>query len=86
MFTNRSKKSKKKKAKKSRKESSDSSSEESEEEEEEDASGVMWVEKTCTDEHVVGPEAPLTHMSQDDRPLEWVFTTLKLSGMLLDIT
>lgn len=68
-FLNRSKKSKKKKAKKSRKESSNSSSEESEEEEE-DPNGVMWVEKTCMDEHVVGPEAPLTHLSQDDRPLE----------------
>ncbi|KAM4554828.1 NF-kappa-B-activating protein [Odontesthes bonariensis] len=62
----KSKKSKKKKAKKSRKESSDSSSEESEEEEEEDPNGVMWVEKTCMDEHIVGPEAPLTHLSQDD--------------------
>lgn len=67
----RSKKSKKKKAKKSRKESSSSSSEESaEEEEEEDPNSVMWVEKTCIDEHLVGPEAPLTHTSQDDRPLE----------------
>lgn len=68
----RSKKSKKKKAKKSRKESSSSCSEESaeEEEEEEDPNSVMWVEKTCIDEHLVGPEAPLTHTSQDDRPLE----------------
>lgn len=68
----RSKKSKKKKAKakKSRKESSSSSSEESAEEEEDDPNGVMWVEKTCIDEHLVGPEAPLTHASQDDRPLE----------------
>lgn len=65
----RSKKSKKKKAKKNRKESSDSSSEESEEEEE-DANGLMWVEKTSMEEHIVGPEAPLTHMSQDERPLE----------------
>lgn len=71
-FPVRSKKSKKKKAKKNRKESSSaSSSEVSEEEvEEEDPNGVMWVEKTCMDEHVVGPEAPLTHMSQNDRPLE----------------
>lgn len=74
MFPLRSKKSKKKKTKKSRKETSESSSEESEEEEEEeeDAGAVMWVEKTCMDEHLVGPEAPLDHMSQDDRPLECV--------------
>ena len=70
-FYYRSKKSKKKKAKKSRKESSESSSEDSgEEEEEEDPNGVMWVERTCMEEHLVGPEAPLTHMSQDEKPLE----------------
>lgn len=74
----KSKKSKKKKAKKSRKESSSSSSEESEEEE--DPSGVMWVEKTCMDEHVVGPEAPLTHMSQDDRPLDFGHALLPGEG------
>lgn len=68
-FCCRSKKSKKKKAKKSRKESSDSSTEESEEEEEE-TGGLMWVEKTGADENIVGPEAPLTHLSQDDKPLE----------------
>ena len=67
----RSKKSKKKKMKKNRKESSDSSSDDSGDEEEEDAGAVMWVEKTCMDEHQVGPEAPLTHLSQDDKPLEW---------------
>ncbi|XP_073342912.1 NF-kappa-B-activating protein [Pagrus major] len=76
----KSKKSKKKKAKKSRKESSNSSSEESEEEEEEDPSSVMWVEKTCMDEHVVGPEAPLTHMSQDDRPLDFGHALLPGEG------
>nr|XP_020501061.1 NF-kappa-B-activating protein isoform X2 [Labrus bergylta] len=79
----KSKKSKKKKAKKSRKESSNSSSEESEEgeeEEEEDPNGVMWVEKTCMDEHVVGPEAPLTHMSQDDRPLDFGHALLPGEG------
>ncbi|XP_031158710.1 NF-kappa-B-activating protein [Sander lucioperca] len=75
----KSKKSKKKKAKKSRKESSNPSSEESEEEEE-DPSGVMWVEKTCMDEHVVGPEAPLTHMSQDDRPLDFGHALLPGEG------
>lgn len=76
----KSKKSKKKKAKKSRKESSNSSSEESEEEEEEDPNAVMWVEKTCMDEHVVGPEAPLTHMSQDDRPLDFGHALLPGEG------
>ncbi|XP_078116413.1 NF-kappa-B-activating protein [Sander vitreus] len=75
----KSKKSKKKKVKKSRKESSNPSSEESEEEEE-DPNGVMWVEKTCMDEHVVGPEAPLTHMSQDDRPLDFGHALLPGEG------
>uniref|UniRef100_A0A3B3DLZ5 NFKB activating protein n=1 Tax=Oryzias melastigma TaxID=30732 RepID=A0A3B3DLZ5_ORYME len=78
-FCFRSKKSKKKKARKSRKESSDSSSEESEEEEE-DPSGLMWVEKTSMEEHVVGPEAPLTHMSQDDRPLDFGHALLPGEG------
>ena len=63
----RSKKSKKRKAKKNRKQSaSDSSSDGSDE----DANGDLWVERTCIDEHMVGPEAPLTHLSQDDKPLE----------------
>lgn len=66
------KKSKKKKAKKSRKESSSSSSDQSAEED--DELGELWVEKTRLDDHVVGPEAPLTHMAQDDKPLEWVST------------
>ena len=76
----------KEKEKKIRKELSNSSNEESKEEEagevgelevgegeegeEDDPNGVLWVEKTCIDEHVVGPEAPLTSLSQDDRPLE----------------
>uniref|UniRef100_A0A8C7ZWS1 NFKB activating protein n=1 Tax=Oryzias sinensis TaxID=183150 RepID=A0A8C7ZWS1_9TELE len=72
-------KSKKKKAKKNRKESSDSSSEESEEEEE-DANGLMWVEKTSMEEHIVGPEAPLTHMSQDERPLDFGHALLPGEG------
>ncbi|XP_069550353.1 NF-kappa-B-activating protein isoform X1 [Brachyistius frenatus] len=75
----KSKKSKKKKAKKSRKESSNSSSEESEEEEE-DLSGVMWVEKSCMDEDMVGPEAPLTQQSQDDRPLDFGHALLPGEG------
>ncbi|XP_067373566.1 NF-kappa-B-activating protein isoform X3 [Channa argus] len=76
----KSKKSKKKKAKKSRKESSESSSEESEEEEEEESSAVMWVEKTCMDENVVGPEAPLTQMSQDEKPLDFGHALLPGEG------
>ncbi|XP_035505160.1 NF-kappa-B-activating protein isoform X1 [Scophthalmus maximus] len=77
----KSKKSKKKKAKKSRKESSESSSEDSEEEEEEeDPSGVLWVEKSTMDENVVGPEAPLTSMSQDDRPLDFGHALLPGEG------
>uniref|UniRef100_G3PZJ2 NFKB activating protein n=1 Tax=Gasterosteus aculeatus TaxID=69293 RepID=G3PZJ2_GASAC len=68
-----SKKSKKKKAaKKSHKESSNS--------EEYDPNGVMWVEKTCMDENVVGPEAPLTHLSQDDRPLDFGHALLPGEG------
>ncbi|XP_037636088.1 NF-kappa-B-activating protein isoform X2 [Sebastes umbrosus] len=78
----KSKKSKKKKAKKTRKESSNSNSEESgeEEEEEEDPNGVLWVEKTCMDENVVGPEAPLTHLSTDDRPLDFGHALLPGEG------
>uniref|UniRef100_A0A8C5HDM7 NFKB activating protein n=2 Tax=Gouania willdenowi TaxID=441366 RepID=A0A8C5HDM7_GOUWI len=72
------KKSKKKKVKKSRRESSDSGSEDSEEEE--DLSAVLWVEKTCVDEHIVGPEAPLTHMSQEDKPLDFGHALLPGEG------
>ncbi|XP_028315467.1 NF-kappa-B-activating protein [Gouania willdenowi] len=74
----KSKKSKKKKVKKSRRESSDSGSEDSEEEE--DLSAVLWVEKTCVDEHIVGPEAPLTHMSQEDKPLDFGHALLPGEG------
>ncbi|TNM98865.1 hypothetical protein fugu_013429 [Takifugu bimaculatus] len=74
----KSKKSKKKKAKKNRKESSGSSSEESEEEE--DPTEVMWVEKTSLDENIVGPEAPFTQMSQDDRPLDFGHALLPGEG------
>lgn len=77
----KSKKSKKKKAKKNRKASSDSSSDHSgEEDEEEDANAVMWVERTCMDEHLVGPEAPLTQMSQDDKPLDFGHALLPGEG------
>lgn len=72
------KKSKKKKAKKNRHQSSDSSSEQSEEEQ--DATEELWVERTCTDEHLVGPEAPLTHLSQDDKPLDFGHALLPGEG------
>ncbi|KAG7484259.1 hypothetical protein MATL_G00047300 [Megalops atlanticus] len=76
---NKKKKSKKKKNKKARKESTDSSSDQSEDEEE-DQNGELWVEKTCSDEHVVGPEAPLTHLSQDDKPLNYGHALLPGEG------
>nr|XP_029518239.1 NKAP-like protein isoform X5 [Oncorhynchus nerka] len=67
-FISGSKKFKKKKTMKNRKQSaSDSSSDGSEEE---DTNGDLWVERTCIAKHMVGPEAPLTHLSQDDKPLE----------------
>ncbi|KAG5843565.1 NF-kappa-B-activating protein-like isoform X2 [Anguilla anguilla] len=73
------KKSKKKKIKRSRKQSSDSSSDQSEDEEE-DQNGELWVERTCSDEHIVGPEAPLTHLSQDDKPLNYGHALLPGEG------
>ncbi|KAF4091450.1 hypothetical protein AMELA_G00036940 [Ameiurus melas] len=72
------KKSKKKKAKKSRKESSSSSSDQSAEEG--DDLGELWVEKTRLDDNVVGPEAPLTHMAQDDKPLDFGHALLPGEG------
>ncbi|KAG7465071.1 hypothetical protein MATL_G00172350 [Megalops atlanticus] len=79
----KSKKNKKKKSKKSRKQSSDSSSEQSEEEEEEedeDQSRGLWVEKTCPEAHIVGPEVPLTLLPQDDRPLDFGHALLPGEG------
>ncbi|XP_051931250.1 NF-kappa-B-activating protein isoform X1 [Hippocampus zosterae] len=75
----KSKKSKKKKKKvrKSRKSSSDFSSSESEEE---DASEVMWVEKGSAEDNLVGPEAPLTLLSQDERPLDFGHALLPGEG------
>ncbi|XP_014054531.1 NF-kappa-B-activating protein-like [Salmo salar] len=61
----RSKKSKKKKTMKNRKQS---------------ASGDLWVERTCIDEHMVGPEAPLTHLSQGDKPLDFGHALLPGEG------
>ncbi|MGH0182090.1 UNVERIFIED_CONTAM: hypothetical protein FKN15_008348 [Acipenser sinensis] len=73
------KKSKKKRSKKSQKESSDSSSEQSEEEEEQN--GVLWVERSSNkDECIVGPEAPVEHMSQDDKPLNFGHALLPGEG------
>lgn len=77
----RKKKSKKKKSKKVRKESSDSSSEESDDDQmqEEDA----WVERTkvnVDDFDFVGPEAPITHLSQDDKPLNYGHALLPGEG------
>ncbi|XP_064811082.1 NKAP-like protein [Oncorhynchus masou masou] len=63
-----SKKFKKKKTMKNRKQSASNSS--SDGSEEEDTNGDLWVEWTCIDKHMVGPEAPLTHLSQDNKPLE----------------
>ncbi|TRY97975.1 hypothetical protein DNTS_000301 [Danionella cerebrum] len=74
---NKKKKSKKKKAKKTH-ESSSSSSEHSEEEEDEDMNEISWVEKTGVG--VVGPEAPLTHLSQDDKPLDFGHALLPGEG------
>ncbi|XP_059919229.1 NF-kappa-B-activating protein [Gadus macrocephalus] len=79
----KSKKSKKKKVKKSKKASSGSSSEESggeEGEEEDEDGGLVWVEKTCMDENLVGPEAPLAQMSQDDKPLDFGHALLPGEG------
>lgn len=77
----RKKKSKKKRSKKVRKESSDSSSEESDDDQmqEEDA----WVERTkdnLDDIDFVGPEAPITHLSQDDKPLNYGHALLPGEG------
>ncbi|XP_042159127.1 NKAP-like protein isoform X4 [Oncorhynchus tshawytscha] len=67
-FISGSKKFKKKKTMKNRKQSASDSSRDGSEEE--DTNGDLWVERTCIDKHMVGPEAPLTHLSQDDKPLE----------------
>ncbi|XP_061104045.1 NF-kappa-B-activating protein-like isoform X2 [Conger conger] len=72
------KKSKKKKSKRSRRRSSDSSSDKSEDEE--DQNEELWVERTYNDEHIVGPEAPLTHLSQEDKPLNYGHALLPGEG------
>ncbi|NXW95042.1 NKAPL protein, partial [Alopecoenas beccarii] len=74
------KKYKKKKTKKSRKESSDSSSEDSDDEtfQGED----LWIERSKNTEadSLIGPEAPKTHASQDDRPLNYGHALLPGEG------
>ncbi|KAM3911793.1 NF-kappa-B-activating protein [Leptodactylus fuscus] len=74
------KKSKKKRSKKTRKESSDSSSEESDDQTQEENA---WVERTKAnfeDVDFVGPEAPITHLSQDDKPLNYGHALLPGEG------
>ncbi|XP_065394225.1 NF-kappa-B-activating protein isoform X2 [Macaca fascicularis] len=74
----RSKKYKKKKSKKSRKESSDSSSKESQEEFLENP----WKDRTKAEEpsDLIGPEAPKTLTSQDDKPLNYGHALLPGEG------
>lgn len=85
----KSKKSKKsnKKTKKSRKassgdSSSDQSSSSSKEEEEEEEDDRLWVERTCLDEHLVGPEPPLPHaaLQGGDKPLDFGHALLPGEG------
>ncbi|XP_063046250.1 NF-kappa-B-activating protein isoform X2 [Engraulis encrasicolus] len=70
-------KAKKKKAKKSRKESSSDSSS-SDQSDDEDLDNAVWVEKNS--EVLVGPETPLTHLAQDDRPLDFGHALLPGEG------
>ncbi|NWW28369.1 NKAPL protein, partial [Falcunculus frontatus] len=74
------KKYKKKKAKKSRKESSDSSSEDSDDEMLQ--GDDLWIERSKNTEadSLIGPEAPKTHASQDDRPLNYGHALLPGEG------
>ncbi|XP_061442063.1 NF-kappa-B-activating protein-like [Rhineura floridana] len=76
----RKKKAKKKKNKKSRKDSSESSSEDSDDEalQEDD----LWIERSKNADAVdfIGPEAPITHASQDDRPLNYGHALLPGEG------
>lgn len=77
----RKKKSKKRKNKKTKKESSDSSSEESDDDELH--GGDLWIEKSRINtevEDVVGPEAPIIHQSQEDKPLDYGHALLPGEG------
>ncbi|KAL7979499.1 hypothetical protein Chor_004657 [Crotalus horridus] len=73
----RKKKSKKKKNKKSRKDSSDSSSEDSDERAE--CGEELWIERSNAVDFI-GPEAPITHASQDERPLNYGHALLPGEG------
>ncbi|XP_040179795.1 NF-kappa-B-activating protein [Rana temporaria] len=75
----RKKKSKGKKSKKNRKESSDSSSEESDDDQMQEDS---WVERKAIldDAELIGPEAPVSHLSQDDKPLDYGHALLPGEG------
>ncbi|KAL2791459.1 NKAP-like protein [Daubentonia madagascariensis] len=74
----RAKKLKKKKNKKTKKESSDSSCKYSEEELPEDT----WIEqsKIADTMHLIGPEAPIIHTSQDEKPLNYGHALLPGEG------
>ncbi|KAL8180887.1 UNVERIFIED_CONTAM: hypothetical protein K2H54_038419, partial [Gekko kuhli] len=74
------KKSKKKKSKKNRKDSSDSSSEDSDDEALK--GDELWIERSKNTDGVdfIGPEAPITHASQDDRPLNYGHALLPGEG------
>ncbi|XP_067327607.1 NF-kappa-B-activating protein [Anolis sagrei] len=76
----RKKKSKKKKSKRSRKDSSDSSSEDSDSET--IPGDELWIERSKNTDAVdfIGPEAPITHASQDDRPLNYGHALLPGEG------
>ncbi|KAM4665210.1 NF-kappa-B-activating protein isoform 2-T2 [Discoglossus pictus] len=80
------KKKKSKKTKKSRKESRESSSEDSDDDDDDDEQaqeGDDWVERTkinADDVDFVGPEAPITHLSQDDKPLDYGHALLPGEG------
>ncbi|XP_048370451.1 NF-kappa-B-activating protein [Sphaerodactylus townsendi] len=76
----RKKKSKKKKSKKNRKDSSDSSSEDSDDDVLD--GDKFWIERSKSTDAVdfIGPEAPITHASQDDRPLNYGHALLPGEG------
>ncbi|XP_072837337.2 NF-kappa-B-activating protein [Pogona vitticeps] len=76
----RKKKSKKKKSKKSRKDTSDSSSDDSSDEAVQ--GDELWIERSKNTDAVdfIGPEAPITHASQDDRPLNYGHALLPGEG------
>ncbi|XP_062997835.1 NF-kappa-B-activating protein [Elgaria multicarinata webbii] len=76
----RKKKSKKKRSKKSRKDSSESSSEDSDDEALQ--GDDLWIERSKNTDAVdfIGPEAPITHASQDDRPLNYGHALLPGEG------